>query len=420
MPSVKKIKVSKRRAVVISALILLITLTTAIIVQAQSSLPTVTLTGGVYPGASTYTITSDTGTTYAKTRFGTVAYSSTNASYVFNSVYSALSHTSLETVEAIGTFNITAPIALPDYSVSNFEGATFNLAANIAYMFTSDEVNAGMTRYAKVYGGTYNGQKATYNTASTAGFEGCFRDCWFNDLTIISFDGVGMNLESYDATNKSLANVITGCWFGLSPTGTGNAEGGLLIGNDGQGGADNIIDKCLFINNGVFQVKIEDDCHNNRISQFHIAGTAPAGETDPVGFWLYGDADKTLITNGHFENVDLSAVLLEPQASDFCDEVKITHNTIYKVAKATNNSVPAIWINSNTGQARFGQIGFNSFKADSGNEPTYAISLDGANSDYWIISGNTVESSGYATAWINDESGGSTHPANLTDVNVVI
>lgn len=48
------------------------------------------ISGGIYPGASTYTMFADDGTYYAKNAYGLVSYSGTNATTIINQVMSAM------------------------------------------------------------------------------------------------------------------------------------------------------------------------------------------------------------------------------------------------------------------------------------------------------------------------------------------
>ena len=343
--------------------------------------------------SGTYTALSSTGTTFSSGVYSNIA------NWVFGNA------TSYQTIVQRGTFSVTTIITYPgQYVTIDNYGARFELDADIDRMFESYDYGNTMSRYIQTFGGIYDGNKAARSDGSA--FKGCFKDSTWVDMKIIAFETEGIDLQSYDGTYKSNANFFTRCWFGTTPTGAGNKGGGVLIGNDGAGGSDNQFTQCFFINNGIFSLKIEDNCANNRVENVHFAGTAPVGETDQNAIWLYGDTDAFHIFNSHFENVDISAILIQPQGGDFNDRIRIIGCDFYQVHTATDNTTATIWVNSNVGASRMGAISDCHFMADAGNEPAYAIHLDGAGSSNWTLSNNIIQASGYQTAGIEDEGAG--------------
>jgi len=353
---------------------------------------------------------------------GTLDFWSTNASKVSQFALDNLTagRTYAETVVWKGSFDFDTAVVVPDYTTLIRYGARFELTANIDRMWTSETYGTGYTRYITVLGGIDDGNKATRTSGS--GWEGCFRDSHFEDMTIMAFEEYGMNLQSFSSSSKSLGNTLSRMWFGTGVTGEANSDGGLLISNTtSYGGADNTVTQSLFINNGDFQIRLEENCANNRVSLTHFAGCADPGDSDSDGIELVGDVDLFLLDQSHFEQIEGNGVVITPASGDFADHTKILNTVFYCVGRLTNNTYYAIWVDSNVGQSRMGLISGNSFFGDGAvGEPMYAINLDGANSDYWQILGNTVQTSGYATASVNDESGGTTKPATLADFNILM
>jgi len=346
-------------------------------------------------------VTGESGTYTALYRDGT-SFSGTTYSTIANWVFG--NATTYETIVQRGTFSVTAVITYPSlYVTINNYGARFELDADIDRMFESFNYGTTMSRWIQTYGGVYDGNKAARSDGTA--FKGAFKDCTWVDLKIISFETEGIDLQSYDGTNKANANFFSRCWFGMTPTGTGNKGGGVLIGNDGAGGSDNMFEQCFFINNGVFNLKVEDNSHNNRVENTHFAGTAPGGETDCVSIWLYGDTDGFHLDTSHMENVDLEGVKIEPQGGDFSDRIRITNVDFYQMHTASNNVSAAVLVDSSVGDARSGVISGCFFMADAGNEPMYSIYLKGADSDNWIIDTNHAQTSGYIVAALGDDSG---------------
>lgn len=113
---------TKRRAGVVAATIFL--LACIAVAEAQTGpTSTVTLSGGPQPGAPTYTIFSEVaanGTTiyYAKNAYGAISWSSTNASYVFNSA--------LNSANGIGTVMVKPGRYTLTNSITPIAGNTFN------------------------------------------------------------------------------------------------------------------------------------------------------------------------------------------------------------------------------------------------------------------------------------------------------
>lgn len=107
-------KVSRRKLFSSTILLLLISLVTLLVVNAQTTiLPTQTISSGAYVGAADYNVYYDNSTTYAKDRYGSVVVTpTTNASYAINYVLGLLSGTYQQTVKVVGSYTLTRPVVI--------------------------------------------------------------------------------------------------------------------------------------------------------------------------------------------------------------------------------------------------------------------------------------------------------------------
>lgn len=76
-------------ALSLSILILVVSLGYVLYTYAVSPTSTFVISGGIYPGAPTYTIWTESGNYYAKNVYGSIAYSGTNASAIINAAIDA-------------------------------------------------------------------------------------------------------------------------------------------------------------------------------------------------------------------------------------------------------------------------------------------------------------------------------------------
>jgi hypothetical protein len=111
MSTAKQITVTKRKlisAFIGIALICIISTGSLVYVAAQSgTLSTITISGGQYPGAPTYTIFAESGTTYAKNANGVISYSSTSGTTVLQLVIDAIRGTTNPKIIFNGDLTIT-------------------------------------------------------------------------------------------------------------------------------------------------------------------------------------------------------------------------------------------------------------------------------------------------------------------------
>lgn len=183
-----KVSISKRKLILSLVSVLLIGVIASgslMYVVAQSSLSTITIAGGPYPGAPSYTIFAESGTNYVKNANGVIVYSSTNTSYVIQSCITTNAHILVKP----GTYTITntllgnvAGVILEgeskDTTIIKLAASTsINMLNVTASDWTIKNIQFDGSDASQVWGDAYDNQNGIFigNTAATLSL---------NDITI--------------------------------------------------------------------------------------------------------------------------------------------------------------------------------------------------------------------------------------------
>ena len=349
-------------------------------------------------------------------------FTTASFSQVGNWVMGNLTGTSPNTVYFRGTFNLdTAPISVPDYAVLDGYGAEIDLTGNIAAIFQNENMGTARSDFVIIRGFKLDGNKAS--RTSGTGIEGTFWNSKIYDNIIVEMEEYGIDLRSYTSTNKAVCNINNN-WIGSGTTGSGNKGGGLRLGYNGYPTPDCIIEENFFINNGNWQIIIEQGAVH-RISSNHFAGYADAGDNIAGGIyageWNGGagdsDVDQIGIYSNHFEQHQKQGIYVNASTGAFCDMWRIQGNDFFDIGnRNANNTYSVIHLHANGGSTRFGSItgntgaaiyssGLHAYPADF-HKADYFIELEGANADYFVIDSNVIQSGQGAPAWVDYVDGG--------------
>ena len=348
-----------------------------------------------------------------------------------NWIMGNLTGTRPEIVKFRGALELdTAPISVPDYAILDGYGAEIDLTGDIAAIFQSENMGAGRSDFVHIRGFRLDGNKAARATGT--GIEGTFWNGKIYDNVIIEMSEYGIDLRSYTSTNKAVCNINNN-WIGSGTTGQANSAGGIRLGFNGYSTVDCIIEENFLINNGNWQIIIEQG-GVHRISNNHFAGYADAGDTKCGGIFIgdyagssgNSDVDQVGMYNNHFEQHQRQGLYIYATSADkFSDMFRFTGNDLYDVGmRDANNTYSAIHFEATgTAGVRFSLIADNtgaSYKYTDGIGPTpgvpdypeefskalYFIELEGANVDYILTDGNVIQSGQGAPAWTDYVDGG--------------
>ena len=367
------------------------------------------------PEISDYVITGSGGTYIVYDTSGT-NYTTNSFSNAGNWVMGNLTGTRRQTVYFRGTFSLTtAPISIPDWVTLDGYAATIDLAANIDAVFVSEGYLAENQRsdYVIIRGFDMDGNKASRTTGT--GIKGCFFNGQFYDLRIDRFSDYGIDIESYDGTNRGKVEIYQ-CEIGSGPTGQGNEMGGVKLSDNGYNTADSWIYACRIQNNGNWQIIIENGATHRIGPTNHFAGWADAGSDECGGIYIgpwedstSPDVDKIQIYDNHAENLQKQFVYVNASTGAFSDAIMITNNNVYDCGRSgTQTIVGLIQVNSTgTGRSRGGIIMGNTFHSEQVQKPKYVFCLGGAATDDYVVLGNVYWAGAYdGASWYVDDGGG--------------
>ena len=315
-----------------------------------------------------------------------------------NWIMGNLTGTRPEIVKFRGALELdTAPISVPDYAILDGYGAEIDLTGDIAAIFQNENMGAARSDLVIIRGFKLDGNKAVRATGT--GIEGTFWNSKIYDNVIVEMSEYGIDLRSYTSTNKAVCNINNN-WIGTGSTGAGNSAGGIRFGFNGYPTVDCIIEENYIINNGNWQIIIEQGAVH-RISNNHFAGYADPGDTTCGGIFGgdYGasagnsDVDQIGIFNNHFENVQKEAIKCAAEVGAFSDLWTIANNDFFSCGRLADDTYSVIhFTSSGGGSARYGIIANNKGASVQANLPPYFIELEGANTDYFLIDGNNIQS----------------------------
>lgn len=140
-------KVEKKNLSLALACVLVGILVGAYVGYAASPSNTITISGGIYPGAPSYTIYKVGSTYYAKDQNGLNEFSGTSSSTVINNAFNALTsgRTWQETIVLEGTISLDDTIEMPSYSRLIINGRLTMSDGTNEHMIVNDDQTAGNT-----------------------------------------------------------------------------------------------------------------------------------------------------------------------------------------------------------------------------------------------------------------------------------
>ena len=240
---------SRKTLALILTLVLVCSVSSSVItyVVAQSSLSVVTLSGGTYPGASSYTVFEDNGVFLAKSSLGSIDYSSTDAATTIQTALNLLplrggtiyikSMNVANTSNAAAYWNIDHIITMPHEEIQII-GESWNPIlknnANLACIFDCDGLNRFLFKNLYLWGDSGVGVGILLNAANTV-----IDNCYFRECSI----GVA-STTGYTMFNQIInSNFYNNNNFDLHLNTTTN--NGLFLQN-------NLFTRPVYINNIVF------------------------------------------------------------------------------------------------------------------------------------------------------------------------
>ena len=253
---------------------------------------TFTISSGVYPGATDYTIDVDSGNYYAKNAYGAIAFSSSNASYVWNSVVTTLATGTGGSIKTTcPMFEMTNPIVIiggsstpPSKTISiigDGRWATVFKAMNAMNMF---EVSNGASVHMESFYIDMNGKNGYGIYGKNTGTsDRSFQKSVINDIEI---RGVNAGYWAIYLENP----YITNTWDNLYVR---SAGGGIYMECDSVGYGNNHFGNImisLYGNNGVGLKLYRNGVaiSLNSFDRVHIDGGAAGGSTGNLGLELDG------------------------------------------------------------------------------------------------------------------------------------
>lgn len=355
---------------------------------------------------SQYTITSDGSNVYAQDIDGKKVQDSELHELFNDEVMNGLVGTRPEKVTLLGDFTANDLLLLQDHVHLDVFGAKITLGADKDAIFShaGEGTNTRVLKI-KIFGGEYRGGKATRTKGRF--ILGSFADSEIAFARILGFVDEAMKFTRYGALGVNATKVHDN-WIGESATGSSNKKGVLLQASGNYGLSDWYFERNLFINNGYFNLKLTNNCHNTHVNGNHYAGWSEETVSDPssktCSIIAEGDIRKLYIENGnHFEQTQLQCIKIVPASGHFSDTISIIGNNFYDSCRANTGvdatDVDTVLVDCTAGQSRHGIFALNSMTNDNATKPRYALNLLGANANYWLAHPNTIQSNAYRLAW---------------------
>lgn len=190
-------------------------------VLAQTPTQPFWVTPGVYPGATGYTVWREGSNRFAKTRFGEIAFSGTNATQVITQAIQASSTTYMTTVKLVGAFTTDSTIHLENFITLDLTEATITLANGV----NDDIINATQKHDIRIVGGVLDGNRAnqagtshgmTIKYCHNVSLEGITVKKALNmGFTMGGGDSEGQNSQNFTITRcTSINNGVDGFYLG--------------------------------------------------------------------------------------------------------------------------------------------------------------------------------------------------------------
>ena len=317
------------------------------------------------------------------------------------------------TIDFRGFFNLTGTIdQVGDRVILDGYGCTIEQTADTVACFQTADYGTDRSENCIIRGFRLDGNKPSRSTGSA--IRGTWWDVQIYDCIIVAWSDYGIEFLSVDVTNRATGQIHHN-QIGTGKSLEGNAGGGIKLGKAGYPTADCQIHHNQIINNGNWQIIIENGA-THRIVENHFAAYADVGDPRCGGIYAgrwddtsSADVDKIQVIGNHFEQNQLQSILVNATTGAFSDGWQVSSNDFYNCSnRYLNDTYPTVHFLSTTGRTRYGIIDGNHWKCEQGHyQPSYVIAIEGANSDYFLIDSNIREPN---SSWIDllDESGGTT------------
>jgi len=369
-------------------------------VFAQSPSSTFTISGGVYPGAPSYTIWNEGSDYFAKDANGLLAYSGTNASQIITSCVG--SHTNIYFIVGANPIVLDSPIIVPDGThFLTFEGK--NNYHNQLYLEDSSDCDMFIIQgdcdhitffNLGLFGNKY-GQTAMSNGITYVG--GRTTDSTIQNCMVTNFSGHAVYFESEFFAGLVIDNYFENCVNssiraeGLINTVIRNnyfwySNEGVFINATTYSSQDNVIIGNLFTGNT-----------NQAIEVWNSSGNLIANN------WFNENGRGVYIHNSRRNTVQGNSIKSTTQCGVYVynsNETVISNNEILGSSYLDDNTYDGIWIGSSTDLIGGFSGGSSQNNIITGNvissidfmcNSKYGIDeLAGYFADYNIIIGNTV------------------------------
>lgn len=204
---------AKFSAIVLTSIILGSILFYGGVAYGQSSTQYMTFTGGIYPGAPSYTVSELSGVYYAKDSYGAVAWSSTDAAYVINQAINSLPNYGYGSIVCVGRITLTDSIVFSgtkkmsfqfDYLTANGDFPVIDVDVVFAYTLNikGNRIDYNLTTATSpVINLTCSGLTLNLNTLNNLGAGSSVLlgsgECYYNDISIneIANSAIGIKLD---------------------------------------------------------------------------------------------------------------------------------------------------------------------------------------------------------------------------------
>lgn len=280
---------------------LIVSISTGALVYAFSPGNYQVISGGVYPGAPSYSIFIDDGTYYAKNSYGAIVYSDTNAATVISdSLASGASVTLSE-----GTFTITESIIMqPSCTLIGQGEKTIILYAGAANGIVLDARDCGTMSIKDIVidGGNIAGVRCFLSGKSSNSVDPKYNNYFYHVIFKDGYIGADTGSPSQDASYTYPAgtpdNSFVSCRF------YDNSRGVILV-NEG-----NTFTACVFSQNTFADVIITEN------GAGFIKGGVCSGTPSRVQYNFYlnttlGDVSQLVVDGMYIENSAVSVLAAE-------------------------------------------------------------------------------------------------------------
>ena len=357
----------ERRHIKFVAVLLLVALASSFITYAATPTTTITITGGVYPGAPSYTVYAISGTYYAKDQNGYVEFNGTNFATIVNSAITSSSSTGGGVVELLtGNFYLTSGIFLQ--SNVHVKGQGFNTIITVADG-TSD-----------TYWGSYHALVLINGT-------GLIENPELSDLTLDpNNDGLGYAMAIFNVRTANVGLKIHHVNFP-----SGSALSGAAISLTATVGAE--IYSNIITNNRIAiyaEYTNDSSIHDNYVENI-----------TNEGFYIGEYAYQNIVSNNIVKNVEMEAIELKSNSylntvsgnriSNSLNGIYVGGNFTSVMGNTINGGTNGIYIQSGGSSVGISVVVnslYNQSNVGIGVEDEQGVTITGNNVKSWASGGS--------------------------------